>query len=141
MIDSYKNVERLRYRLNNDLSEIKYAIDKNTNTWLEEMVVQVSSAVISAMAAGVITDNSFSNLQNALESWLNNHSISVFDSLLSWLLTVLCFLLVYVLIFIAISKLIKKFQIVINNGEINKQVYKNYQKEFENIFEEIIIFF
>lgn len=134
MIDSYKNIERLRYRLNLDLSEIKGSIDKNTSMWYEEMLVQISSAIISAMAAGVITSNGFSGLNDWFGVLFKKiFSNGTFSSIIAWVLCIIIFICVYILIFLLIELAIKKIKYNKKNKDVNRQIYKDYQKEFDNI--------
>lgn len=134
MIDSYKNIERLRYRLNVDLNGIKESIDKNSSVWYEEMLIQISSAIISALAAGAITTSEFSGVKSVFVCLLKKVSnINVLNFILGWFLTILVFLSIYVLIFISFEFFIKKFKRYKKNNAVNKQSRIDYQKEFDNI--------
>lgn len=109
MIDSFKNFERLRYRLNYDLNEIRKSIDQNYNAKYEEILVQIPSAIISAMAAGVITESSLNIAkENIIISLAKIIPNQVMCDILGWgLLLLLCFSL-YIIFFFLHVLCIKK---------------------------------
>lgn len=134
LIDSFKNIERLRYRLNSDLSEIKEHINKNSDMWYEEMILQISSAIISAMAAGAITNGEFSNVKGFIENLIGKLiHFDILKSILGWGITLLFFIGIYVLFFVIAKILIKRIKYVKKNNGLNEQLKVDYQKEFDNI--------
>lgn len=134
MIDSYKNIERLRYRINLDLNEIKESIDRNSSTWYEEMKVQISSAVLSALMAGAITSSEFSRVKDFIIDMLQKvFKCSIFISVLGWIFSILFFLLLFVAIYVVFDCIAKRIIKEIKNHVIHRQVEVDYQKEFDNI--------
>ena len=51
MIDSYKNIERLRYRINIDLEEIKEEIEKESVNWIQSTLFECVSLIMAAFAS------------------------------------------------------------------------------------------
>ena len=134
MIDSFKNFERLRYRLNYDLNEIRKSIDQNYNAKYEEILVQIPSAIISAMAAGVITESSLNIAkENIIISLAKIIPNQVMCDILGWgLLLLLCFSL-YIIFFFCMSCALKRVTAYKKKHNIVEQDKLNYQKEFDNI--------
>lgn len=134
MIDSYKNIERLRYRINLDLNEIKESIDRNSSTWYEEMKVQISSAVLSALMAGAITNSEFSNIKCCFTNILSKvFECSIIISILGWSFSILFFLILFGAIYVVFDFVAKKIIEEIKINVIHKQAKVDYQKEFDNI--------
>lgn len=132
MIDSYKNFERLKYRISQDISKIKKIVEINSNMWFEEMITQLSSAIISALACGAITTSQFSYVKNFFNSLLKNISSYMWKSFLSGALTTLVFILIYVLFFIIfryITSKIRRYRKANSLPDDNP----NWQKNFDNI--------
>lgn len=134
MIDSYKNFERLRYRLSKDLGDIKESIDKNSSTWYEEMLTQMSSATISALIAGAITTSEFNSVKNYFVDFLKKHiKKETLIIVLGWTISIIVFLLIYVLIFLFFKFLLKLIKRHNRNKKIYEQAKEDFQKKFDNI--------
>lgn len=134
MIDSYKNIERLRYRINLELNGIKESIDRNSSTWFEEMKIQISSAVISALMAGAITTSEFSSVKGHIISLLSIViKYNSINSILGWLFSVVFFIILFVLIYEIFDYLANNITKHLKRYKVNRQVKIDYQKEFDNI--------
>lgn len=134
MIESYKNFERLRYRLNSDLIEIGDAIDKNASSRFDELMNQFTSGIISAIAASIITETSFGSFKDWLKCTISifiNYNILVI--ILGWVLSIGLYIVICVCLFLFINKVHFWGKRIVDKKKPIKQKETNYQKQFDNI--------
>lgn len=134
MIESYKNFERLRYRIHSDLVDIGDALDRNSSSRFDELMNQFTSAIISALAASVITETSF----DSFKEWLE-YGISILIkpnrvvTFIAWLLSIVIYIGICVLLFYFINKMHFWGKKIVDAQKPIKQKDINYQKQFDNI--------
>lgn len=133
MIDSYKNIERLRYRINKDLLMICADIKESTDEQRIMFFDECFSAVASSLAALFFTQATFESLKDFLQFLY--HSIfqkSLSASVLSIIAAILSFTILLV-----ISVQINKIMIGIKRRKRNRGPEGidtiDYIKEFDNI--------
>ena len=133
MIDTYKNTERLRYRLNKDIlnlyDEIKKENDKRSVTFIDEFFSTIASSVSGLFASQEAFIPLRDSLRNLERKVLKYQFPEIIISAISIALCVLIFLIIYVLIYSGL----KKFK---NKNSVNKpegKDYTDYIKEFDNI--------
>lgn len=121
MINSYKNFERLRYRIFNDMKDI-YLKNKERS---DDIKVQISNTIFATIFSAFITEVAFRNID------LNKNLIST-------LLLIFIFVFLYIISYISYNKIFNKI-ILFNNktklGTIDTSVEKmiQIQKDFDNI--------
>lgn len=133
MIDSYKNFERLRYRINKDIKLLIDKLEKNNEEQRNVYVDECFSAIASSIAAFFFTQSTFGTFRNVInEIW-----IKVIKRNISWtastiITSVLC-LIILILVSNRINAILhwakRKRQ---NKGPEGKDNI-NYVKEFDNI--------
>ncbi len=133
MIDSYKNVERLRYRLHLDLKEIKRSLNKDSTEWFEKMAAQIPSAIISAICASAITNTSFEIVFQVLVCFFQSFLNDILANIISWVVAIVSFLIIYILFFIIVRCFVAIFKRICNAHKIHEQERIDFQKEFDNI--------
>ena len=131
MIDSYKNIERLRYRINLDLKEIKEEVENDSLSWIHNIVTEFFSAIIASLISCVLTSSSVPLINSKFLPALND---SEDNSLLGDVLFIVFIILLYIIftfvIYCILNKTIKRRIRTQQKKEKNK---KNLQKEFDNI--------
>lgn len=121
MIESFKNFERLRYRLSNDMRELASQSAENSDSTKE----QISGTVFATVFSGFITEMAFGDSS----SGYNIHNI---------MKKIAIFIIVYIIAYIA-YKLLNKLILVIwnivkiNSCEMGMDVMIQKQKDFDNI--------
>ena len=133
MIDSYKNIERLRYRINKDILSIYHDIKKNRFEQNVQLIEEFFSAIVSSIAALFLTQETFSPLKMQLSHiclLLLGHQIPIFFvDILALIICVIFLLLVAYSINIIINQ-IKKLR---NKNKPEGTDTVDYVKEFDNI--------
>jgi len=121
MIDSFKNFERLRYRLSNDMREI--ALDTKGNA--DEIKGQISNTIFATIFSAFITEIAFKDN----ETGYNLGMIA---------LQILIFCIIYIVSYIAYNFLYNVVVTAWNKRKVNKidngaETMKQIQKDFDNI--------
>lgn len=133
MIDSYKNIERLRYRLNKDLLAIYEDIKKDNTEQRVMFIDECFSAVASSFAALFFSQSTFEPMRKILrqiyELWKGETASEEFGAILTSVLSVV------LLIFISVQ--INKLLLALKRRKRNKgpegRDTIDYIKEFDNI--------
>lgn len=133
LIDSYKNIERLRYRINKDLWSICSEVEKSNKEQMILFVDDCFSAITSSIAAFFFSQETYNILTILLEYvWEKIFKKSVSYLTIRIISIVLC---VIILIICAIS--INRFLIFIRRikkiNTIEGIDTNDYVKEFDNI--------
>lgn len=133
MIDSYKNIERLRYRINKDLLALCADIKKNNEEQRIMFIDECFSVVASSIAGLFLTQTTFEPLKEFLQfisTFLFEKSIPIF--VISVISAVLC---IIILLFVSLQ--INKILIAIKRWKSIKGPEgidtTDYIKEFDNI--------
>lgn len=121
MIGSFKNFERLRYRLSNDMREI--ALDTKGNT--DEIKGQISNTIFATIFSAFITEIAF-----------KDNEIGYNLGTVSLLILIFCF--VYIVSYITYNFLYNILVAAWNKRKVNKidnsaDTMKQIQKDFDNI--------
>ena len=121
MIDSFKNFERLRYRLSNDMREI--ALDTKGNA--DKIKGQISNTIFATIFSAFITEIAF----NENETGYNLGMIA---------LQILIFCFIYIASYIIYNYLYNILVTAWNKRKVNKidnsaNTMKQIQKDFDNI--------
>ncbi len=135
MIESYKNVERLRYRLHVDLVEIGDLIDRNSSSRFDELINQVTSGIIAAISASIITETSFEKFKGwLLNEWLSKTCLkSNLAELFGLIISVLIYVMMCVFMYIMVKKISYRWKKRAESHKPIRQKEINYQKQFDNI--------
>ena len=133
MIDSYKNIERLRYRLNKDLLAIYDDIKKDSEEQRVMFVDECFSAVASSFAALFFTQSTFEPIREVLrqiyELWNGETAPEGFGGILTGILSAILLIFISVLINKILLDLKKRKR---NKGPEGRDT-TDYIKEFDNI--------
>lgn len=121
MINSYKNFERLRYRISNDMKDI-YLKNKIRSDDIKE---QISNTIFATIFSAFVTEVAFRNID------LNK-------SLITTLLLITIFVFIYIISYALYNMIFNKLMTFINSrklGTIDTSVEKmiQIQKDFDNI--------
>ena len=121
MINSFKNFERLRYRLSNDMREI--ALDTKGNA--DDIKGQISNTIFATIFSAFITEIAFKDNETGYNLGI------VF-------LLILIFCSIYIVSYIAYNFLYNIFVTAWNKRKVNKidnsaDTMKQIQKDFDNI--------
>lgn len=121
MIDSFKNFERLRYRLSNDMREI--ALETKGNS--DEIKTQISNTIFATIFSAFITEIVFKENDNGYDFVMIAFQIFIF-----------CF--IYVVSYIIYNYLYNYLITEYNKRKVNKidngaETMKQIQKDFDNI--------
>lgn len=133
VIDSYKNIERLRYRIHNDLVMLGEEIKNNTNEQNSIFIEECFSAIASTIAALFLAEGTFDPLKNlllAIGKKILGHSIP--EVVISIVAMVLCMLFL-LLLSVQINKILLKLKKKKRVKRIEGHDTTDYVKEFDNI--------
>lgn len=133
MIDSYKNIERLRYRINKDILAIYADIKKNNKEQRIIFIEECFSAIVSSMIGLFLSKESFAPLKNILHAFLKLVfccTIPVYIS--SFLALFLCIILLF-LAAVGTYKILLFLKKKKRESGIEGIDETDYVKEFDNI--------
>lgn len=133
MMDSYKNTERLRYRINQDLTEIVDNVEKRNIEQHNIFVDECFSAIASTLAALFLTQSTFEPLKNGFQKILLLFIDDKVASILSIIITVLLSLFIMIIASIGINKALVTIKRRKQEKGAEGRDTKNYIKEFDNI--------
>lgn len=134
MIDSFKNIERLRYRINSDLNEIKHSLDNKTEAEYEGILIQIPSAIMSAMVAGLITNSEMKCVKELFVQLLEKVlPFQIINQILGYIFLYLICVIIYFLFFTIVKNILKLYAKKAKGHRIVNQTKINFQKEFDNI--------
>lgn len=135
MIDSYKNIERLRYRINKDLQKLYEKIRQNTASQMEEYVKDSFSALIAGIAGLFITQRTFDSFKNFFIKCISKFIVDncKLQNSIADFITILVSILVLCIVAFLLNKAIVAICKMRKHSKGEGPDPTDYVKEFDNI--------
>lgn len=131
MIDSFKNFERLRYKIGENLGEIKTIIEKNSKESARDIMIQTVSAILSAFAGSSVTMTLFSLILQKMKKFLG--TATKWECFISVLIAIVGVFIVYAICYFFFAFAVGRF-IHRKDGKVIPQDNSiDWQKEFDNV--------
>lgn len=133
MIDSYKNIERLRYRINKDILAIYADIKKNNEEQRIIFIEECFSAIVSSMVGLLLSKESFVPLKNILHVFFELVFSCTLPTYVSSFVALFLCILLLLLVAVGTNKILLFLKKKKRQSGMEGVDTTDYIKEFDNI--------